>query len=83
MAPKKPSPKPASGAPRAILPNSSSAEDATHHSLSLAAPIDAVSLGNACLTVVSYTPGTFALAIESNTSLRIDKKIGSVFNYSG
>jgi hypothetical protein len=78
MAAKNPSPKPASGAPRATLPRSSSAEEATHDSFGLAFPIDAVSLGNACFTIVSYTPGTFALAIECNTSLRIDKKIGSV-----
>ena len=78
MAAKKPSPKPASGAPRVMLPRSSSAEEATHDSFALAFPIDAVSLGNACFTIVSYTPGTFALAMEYNTSLRIDKKIGSI-----
>lgn len=83
MAAKNPSPNPASGAPRAMLPKSSSAEDATHHSLALAFPIDAVSLGNACFTVTSYTPGTFALAMETNTSLRIDKKIGSKLMASG
>ena len=56
---------------------SSSAEEATHDSFALAVPIDAVSLGNACFTAVSYTPGTFALAMKCSTSLRIDKKIGS------
>ena len=57
---------------------SSSAEEVTHDSSMLAIPIDAVSLGNASFTAVSYTPGTFALAIECSTSLRIDRKIGSV-----
>jgi hypothetical protein len=77
MTAKKSSPKPVSGAPRATLAMSSSAEEATHDSSALAVPIEPVSLGNASFTV-SYTPGTFALAIECNTSLRIDKKIGSV-----
>ena len=54
---------------------SSSAEEVTHDSSALAIPIDAVSLGNASFTAVSYT---FALAIECSTSLRIDRKIGSV-----
>ena len=78
MAAKKPSPRPVSGEPRPMVPISSRADDGTHGSSALAFAIEAVSRGSAYLTVVSYTAGAFAVTTAYKTSLRTDKKIGSI-----